>query len=221
MKCKICGNRLDDGATKCPMCGSLVGDIESTVNLRNKNINVEKCLNCGKEIVGEHRYCPHCNSDLESLKKERFESDVSLSTKDESIENKQVSDSSNSSYIGLSRVKETKNEEITNVNQNHSASSNINSNRSNLERKLSKWLWGDENEKIDLKNTLFCILAVLVSLVLLILMCICDVLFVIDIIRYITSKGAYFHEISQAALCVRPAVFLLTLSLLKDFFSKK
>ena len=56
-KCKVCGYRLGDGVKKGPMCGAVggstvAGNIKSDVNLQKSF-----CPSCGKEVLGEHRYC--------------------------------------------------------------------------------------------------------------------------------------------------------------------
>ena len=71
-KCKICGSRLVNDATKCPMCGTAVSVGNSvTVQPQHKSavsansVMKSTCPQCGAEILGEHRLCPHCSTKLQ------------------------------------------------------------------------------------------------------------------------------------------------------------
>ncbi|MBR6295695.1 MAG: zinc ribbon domain-containing protein [Treponema sp.] len=79
-KCKVCGFRLNDGVTKCPMCGAMAGSTVAGVISENADLPHYKCLSCGELIVGEHRFCPNCGVNIkEAVQKmaEKAESELS------------------------------------------------------------------------------------------------------------------------------------------------
>ena len=68
MKCKLCGTRLAEGATKCPVCGASVsenGEATTAPVMENINLPTYKCPSCKADIVGEHRFCPSCGVNLQ------------------------------------------------------------------------------------------------------------------------------------------------------------
>lgn len=66
-KCKICGARIGDGVAVCPSCGTKVGNssTEATVTA-SANVQKSTCPSCGTVVVGEHRFCPQCGSNLKA-----------------------------------------------------------------------------------------------------------------------------------------------------------
>ena len=64
-KCKICGARLEEGIAVCPSCGTKVGNnsAEATVTA-SADVQKSTCPSCGTVVVGEHRFCPQCGSNL-------------------------------------------------------------------------------------------------------------------------------------------------------------
>ena len=73
MKCKLCGTRLAEGATKCPVCGASVsenGEATSAPVMENINLPTYKCPSCKADIVGEHRFCPSCGVNLQQAAQE-------------------------------------------------------------------------------------------------------------------------------------------------------
>ncbi|MBP5175581.1 MAG: leucine-rich repeat protein [Treponema sp.] len=65
-KCKVCGFRLNDGVTKCPMCGAMAGSTVAGEVSQNLNLQKYACPVCKEQIIGEHRYCPSCGADLKN-----------------------------------------------------------------------------------------------------------------------------------------------------------
>lgn len=63
-KCKVCGYRLGDGMTKCPMCGAAAGSTEAEKVSPELTLPKYSCPACGAQIIGEHRYCTSCGADL-------------------------------------------------------------------------------------------------------------------------------------------------------------
>ena len=50
MKCRHCGNELNEGDKFCPHCGVEAGPL--------------KCPKCGVELNGEEKFCSSCGHDL-------------------------------------------------------------------------------------------------------------------------------------------------------------
>ena len=69
-KCKVCGYRLSEGVTKCPMCGATVGSTVAGAISPSAKIKKSYCPSCHGEIIGEHRYCPTCGIDLKEAAKQ-------------------------------------------------------------------------------------------------------------------------------------------------------
>ena len=68
-KCKVCGYRLSEGVTKCPMCGATVGSTVAGEISPELNLPKYFCPACNSQILGEHRYCPSCGVDLKEVAK--------------------------------------------------------------------------------------------------------------------------------------------------------
>jgi len=68
-KCKVCGYRLGDGVTKCPMCGAIAGSTVAGEISPELNLPKYFCPSCNSQILGEHRYCPSCGVDLKEATK--------------------------------------------------------------------------------------------------------------------------------------------------------
>ena len=69
-KCKVCGYRLGDGVTKCPMCGAVAGSTVAGEISAEMDLPKYLCPSCKGEIFGEHRYCPHCGIDIKEAIRE-------------------------------------------------------------------------------------------------------------------------------------------------------
>ena len=81
-KCKICGARLAEGATRCLSCGANVGggttvSATATTTAAKPTGSAPKqffsqvsgrCPSCGEMFMGEHRLCPKCGMDLQGAK---------------------------------------------------------------------------------------------------------------------------------------------------------
>ena len=63
-KCKVCGYRLGDGVTKCPMCGAEAGSTVAGEVSPDLNLPKYTCPACNAQLIGEHRYCTSCGADL-------------------------------------------------------------------------------------------------------------------------------------------------------------
>lgn len=68
-KCKVCGYRLGEGVTKCPMCGATAGSTIAGEISPELNLPKYFCPSCNSQILGEHRYCPSCGIDLKEAAK--------------------------------------------------------------------------------------------------------------------------------------------------------
>ena len=68
-KCKVCGYRLGDGVTKCPMCGATAGSTVAGEISPKLDLPKYFCPSCNSQILGEHRYCPSCGIDLKEAAK--------------------------------------------------------------------------------------------------------------------------------------------------------
>ena len=68
-KCKVCGYRLSEGVTKCPMCGATAGSTIAGEISPELNLPKYFCPSCNSQILGEHRYCPSCGIDLKEAAK--------------------------------------------------------------------------------------------------------------------------------------------------------
>ena len=68
-KCKVCGYRLGEGVTKCPMCGAIAGSTVAGEISPELNLPKYFCPSCNSQILGEHRYCPSCGVDLKEAAK--------------------------------------------------------------------------------------------------------------------------------------------------------
>ena len=77
-KCKVCGYRLNDNMTKCPMCGATAGSTIASEISENADLPQYKCPSCGEMIVGEHRFCPNCGVNIkEAVQKLAEKADAS------------------------------------------------------------------------------------------------------------------------------------------------
>ena len=77
-KCKVCGYRLNDDMTKCPMCGATAGSTIAGEISENADLPQYKCPSCGEMIVGEHRFCPNCGVNIkEAVQKLAEKADAS------------------------------------------------------------------------------------------------------------------------------------------------
>ena len=77
-KCKVCGYRLNDDMTKCPMCGVTAGSTIAGEISENADLTQYKCPSCGEMIVGEHRFCPNCGVNIkEAVQKLAEKADAS------------------------------------------------------------------------------------------------------------------------------------------------
>ena len=65
-KCKVCGTRLAEGVAKCPSCGAAAGSTVSGTVSPSANLQKSVCPACNKQILGEHKYCPNCGTNLNS-----------------------------------------------------------------------------------------------------------------------------------------------------------
>ena len=65
-KCKVCGTRLAEGVAKCPSCGAAAGSTVSGTVSPGTNLQKSVCPACNKQILGEHKYCPNCGTNLNS-----------------------------------------------------------------------------------------------------------------------------------------------------------
>ena len=65
-KCKVCGTRLAEGVAKCPSCGAAAGSTVSGTVSPGANLQKSVCPACNKQILGEHKYCPNCGTNLNS-----------------------------------------------------------------------------------------------------------------------------------------------------------
>lgn len=72
-KCKVCGFRLSEGVTKCPMCGAEAGSTVAGEISSELNIAKYFCPSCKAQILGEHRYCPNCGVDIKEAAKKNKE----------------------------------------------------------------------------------------------------------------------------------------------------
>ena len=70
MKCKVCGFRLGNDMKKCPMCGAEAGNTIAGEISAEMDLPKYLCSSCNGEILGEHRYCPHCGIDLKEAIRE-------------------------------------------------------------------------------------------------------------------------------------------------------
>lgn len=68
-KCKVCGYRLFEGVTKCPMCGATAGSTVAGEISPELDLPKYFCPSCNSQILGEHRYCPSCGIDLKEAAK--------------------------------------------------------------------------------------------------------------------------------------------------------
>ena len=66
-KCKVCGYRLGDGVTKCPMCGAMAGSTVAGEVSPDLNLPKYTCPACNAQLIGEHRYCTSCGADLKNV----------------------------------------------------------------------------------------------------------------------------------------------------------
>ena len=77
-KCKVCGYRLNNDMTKCPMCGAEAGSTIVGEISENADLPQYKCPSCGEMIVGEHRFCPNCGVNIkEAVQKLAEKADAS------------------------------------------------------------------------------------------------------------------------------------------------
>lgn len=102
-KCKVCGYRLGDGVTKCPMCGASAGSKEAGKTSPELNLPKYSCPACGAMIIGEHRYCNNCGTDLKKatetvLEKQTVQENIDSPTSD--LYNKQNKKKSKMQIIG-------------------------------------------------------------------------------------------------------------------------
>ena len=65
-KCKVCGTRLAEGVAKCPSCGAAAGSTVSGTVSPGTTLQKSVCPACNKQILGEHKYCPNCGTNLNS-----------------------------------------------------------------------------------------------------------------------------------------------------------
>ncbi|MBP5175580.1 MAG: leucine-rich repeat protein [Treponema sp.] len=65
-KCKVCGFRLNDGVTKCPMCGAMAGSTVAGEVSPDLDLPKYTCPACHAQLIGEHRYCTSCGADLKN-----------------------------------------------------------------------------------------------------------------------------------------------------------
>lgn len=70
MKCKVCGFRLGNDMKKCPMCGAEAGSTIAGEISAEMDLPKYLCPSCNGEILGEHRYCPHCDIDIKEARRE-------------------------------------------------------------------------------------------------------------------------------------------------------
>ena len=68
-KCKVCGYRLSEGVTKCPICGATAGSTVAGEISPEMDLPKYFCPSCNSQILGEHRYCPSCGIDLKEAAK--------------------------------------------------------------------------------------------------------------------------------------------------------
>ena len=69
-KCKVCGTRLAEETTKCPSCGAAAGSTVAGTVSPGANLQKSVCPACNKQILGEHKYCPDCGTDLQAAAKQ-------------------------------------------------------------------------------------------------------------------------------------------------------